>query len=177
MSQKKCTKCGYLLNGLWDKCPQCAGTSFDHLPIDSSEVSESPRDSTVGNTSSRSTRDNPSPSKIVGSGKTSQTNLVNTDLNDLIAKQEEAIRAINRTTHAVRAFVLFLFYQLTALTISGVIYVFAVAVGESNEACKDSPFGCEPNAFLISLALIVWIAGVVYSSQRGWAEIEKSEIR
>lgn len=38
---------------------------------------------------------------------------------------EESIRASNRTTHAVRAFVRFLFIQLVAITLAGFVVAFA----------------------------------------------------
>lgn len=89
------------------------------------------------------------------------------------------IQAQNRTTHAVRAFVLFLFYQLTAITLAYVIYSFAQVQGNQSDDCEPllRQFGaCEPEPTLVFLALVIWIAGVVYSSQIGWREIQKSEV-
>lgn len=91
----------------------------------------------------------------------------------------EVVLASNRTTHAVRAFVLFLFYQLTALTLAGGIYFLARVIGNQSEECEAllRQYGaCEPQPFLVTLAFLVWFIGIVYSSRIGWREIKKSEI-
>ncbi len=96
-----------------------------------------------------------------------------------LTDNEQLILAANRTTHAVRAFVLFLFYQLSAITIAFAVYVLAGIVGNSNEQCSDlaREYGnCPPNEFLLFVAIVIWIVGVVYSSNIGWKEIRKSEI-
>ncbi len=83
-----------------------------------------------------------------------------------IASLEELIRATNRTTRAVRAFVLFLFYQLTAITLSGILYLISISFPNDQN---------EPNLFWGILALVVWIGGVFISSNVGWREIRKSD--
>ena len=88
--------------------------------------------------------------------------------------------AQNRTTHAVRAFVTFLFYQLAAITGAVFLYFLAGVVGNANSDCSDQlrAFGaCAPNAFLVFLAAVVWIGGVIYSSSVGWNELEKSKVQ
>ena len=85
--------------------------------------------------------------------------------------------ASERTTHAVRAFVLFLFYQLSSTTAAVFLYFFADIVGNSNANCDDQSraYGlCAPNTFILFIAFVVWISGVVYSSKVGWEEIQKS---
>jgi hypothetical protein len=92
---------------------------------------------------------------------------------------EVIVVAVNRTTHAVRAFVLFLFYQLSAITLALAVYFVASIIGNSNEECSNllrSNGACSPNAFLLIVAFVVWIFGVVYSSKIGWEEIKKSEV-
>jgi hypothetical protein len=83
-----------------------------------------------------------------------------------MANFEELIRATNRTTRAVRAFVLFLFYQLTAITLSGILYLISISFPNDQN---------EPNLFWGILALVVWIGGVFISSNVGWREIRKSD--
>lgn len=96
-----------------------------------------------------------------------------------LTETQQIVSAVNRTTHAVRAFVLFLFYQLTALTLAFVMYFFAQIAGNSNDECSNqlrSFNACSPNAFLVFIALVIWIVGVFYSSNVGWREIKKSEV-
>ena len=91
----------------------------------------------------------------------------------------EIIKAVNRTTHAVRAFVLFLFYQLSSTTAAVFFYLVAEAVGNSNDDCENtlrSFGGCPPNAFFLVLAVVTWLGGVIYSSNVGWKEIQKSNL-
>jgi hypothetical protein len=70
---------------------------------------------------------------------------------------ERLILAQNRTTHAVRAFVRFLFIQLTASTFAFFLW----------------SFGTVQTQFL---GIVVWIIGLVWSSNAGWGELEKSNI-
>jgi ABC-type multidrug transport system fused ATPase/permease subunit len=74
---------------------------------------------------------------------------------------KQIILAQNRTTHAIRAVVRFLFIQLTAITLAFVI------------GGLGSAFG---NAFVIFIAVVIYIIGIVWSSNAGWSELEKSNI-
>jgi hypothetical protein len=78
---------------------------------------------------------------------------------------EESIRASNRTTHAVRAFVRFLFIQLVAITFAGFVFAFANRVDP-----------IEPPVILLLLAGAIWVGGVIYSSVEGWKEVAKSDV-
>lgn len=78
---------------------------------------------------------------------------------------EESIRASNRTTHAVRAFVRFFFIQLVAITLAGFVFAFANIVDP-----------VEPPAILLLIAGAIWVGGVIYSSVEGWKEVAKSDI-
>jgi hypothetical protein len=78
---------------------------------------------------------------------------------------EESIRASNRTTHAVRAFVRFLFIQLVAITGAGLVLAFANIVDP-----------IEPPAILLLLSGAIWVGGVLYSSIEGWKEVAKSDV-
>lgn len=89
---------------------------------------------------------------------------------------EQSIQAQNRTTRAVRAFVRFLFIQLSTTTLAVIIWNLAqTTVNESR--CFNSGDNCSANPALILLALGVYVAGVAYSSQKGWEELKASEIR
>ena len=90
------------------------------------------------------------------------------DIHELIAAQ-------NRTTHSVRAFVRFLFIQLTTLTLVAFIWNLA-SVSVDPVACANSGKHCNPVGALQTLAVIIWIIGVVWSSISGWSELKKSEI-
>ena len=74
------------------------------------------------------------------------------------------IQASNRTTHAVRAFVRFLFIQLVAITLAG----FLIAVG--------GLFPEAGGAFFFVLGFLVWIIGVFVSSSAGWSELALSDV-
>lgn len=78
------------------------------------------------------------------------------------------IQAQNRTTHAVRAFVRFLFIQLSALTMA--TFLFFISFQLENEEGA-------PNTFLLLMGVVIWIVGLVWSSNAGWSELEKSNIK
>lgn len=74
---------------------------------------------------------------------------------------KQIILAQNRTTHAIRAVVRFLFIQLTAITLAFIIGGLGSALG---------------NAFVIFIAVVIYIIGIIWSSNAGWSELEKSNI-
>jgi hypothetical protein len=88
---------------------------------------------------------------------------------------DELIRAQNRTTHAVRAFVRFLFIQLTGITLAFFLWNLSLAFVNSSD-CIRSGENCSGNVALQFLAVGVWIATVIVSSNAGWDELKKSEI-
>ena len=93
---------------------------------------------------------------------------------DKLAKLlEKNIEASNRTTHAVRALVLFLFIQLSFLTAAAVLWQLGLAFPDENNC---SILGCEPNGVVTFLVVALVIAGVVISSMAGWEEIRKSNV-
>jgi len=83
---------------------------------------------------------------------------MNTDVNELL---EESIRASNRTTHAVRAFVKIFLIQLSTATVVLAIYFLATI----------SPSGS--STFLVSIAVITWL---VWAISVGWTELGLSKI-
>ena len=78
------------------------------------------------------------------------------------------IQAQNRTTHAVRAFVRFLFIQLSALTLATFLFFISFQLVDEEGA---------PNTFLLIMGGVIWIIGLVWSSTAGWSELEKSNIK
>ena len=88
---------------------------------------------------------------------------------------QQLIAAQNRTTHAIRALVRFLFIQFASITLGTFLWMLA---GNSVDAYRCSQYGtsCDPNVPLQILAYIVWIAGIFISSQIGWKELEASNI-
>jgi len=88
---------------------------------------------------------------------------------------DDLVRAQNRTTHAVRAFVRFLFIQLTGITL--VVFLWNISLAFIDEqACYQNGDNCSGNAFLQFLAGIVWIVAVIWSSSAGWDELNKSNV-
>ena len=91
------------------------------------------------------------------------------------ANLDDLVSAQNRTTHAVRAFVRFLFIQLSGITFAVLLWNISLAFVDQQE-CFRSGEKCNGNAFLQFLAAVVWIVSVVWSSKAGWEELEKSKI-
>lgn len=91
------------------------------------------------------------------------------------ANLDDLVRAQNRTTHAVRAFVRFLFIQLSGITFAVVLWNISLAFVDQ-QACLQYGDNCNGNAFLQFLAVLVWIVSVVWSSRAGWEELEKSNV-
>lgn len=84
----------------------------------------------------------------------------------------ELIRATDRTTRAVRAFVRFLFIQLAAITLAIVVFQLGIFTQDPSECA----FGvCSPNGFTTTVAALIWIGGVIWSSIAGWGELELSK--
>jgi hypothetical protein len=84
---------------------------------------------------------------------------------------QELIRATDRTTRAVRAFVRFLFIQLAAISLAVVVFQLGIITQDSSECA----FGiCQPNGFTTTVAVLIWITGIVWSSIAGWGELELS---
>lgn len=75
---------------------------------------------------------------------------------------DDLIRAQNRTTHAVRAFVRFLFIQLTGITCAVFLWNVSLAM--------------EGNTSVEFLAGVVWLGAVIWSSAAGWDELNKSNV-
>ena len=85
----------------------------------------------------------------------------------------EVVQAQNRTTHAVRAFVRFLFIQLTGITLAGVLWTLS-NLGVDVEKCALRGESCTGSGLLQFLAVVTWLIGVAVSSYIGSKELEKS---
>jgi len=88
---------------------------------------------------------------------------------------EALVQAQNRTTHAVRAFVRFLFIQLTAITLAAFLWNLSIQNIDTAK-CYANGENCSANTFLQIAAIVVWFIGVIWSSNAGWSELEKSNI-
>ena len=129
-----CNQCGRFYRAdLISKCPGCAAISQSKSDLDKPNNVQPP---TISNFPA-----------LYSSGETTL---------------EDLVRAQNRTTHAVRAFVRFLFIQLTGLTL--VFFLWNLFLET------------DANGFVGFLVLVVWLGTVVWSSAAGWDELNKSNI-
>ena len=92
-----------------------------------------------------------------------------TEISDI----DRLIAAQNRTTHAVRAFVRFLFIQLAGLTLTAIFWNISLASVDERK-CMEYGDYCDGNPFFQLLAFSVLVGSVVWSSRVGWEELEKS---
>ena len=168
---KWCTKCGeqVLMNDVFE-CPACQGSSFTHKK--ESLVESIPAASAATSQGSPAISSKPKP--VVAKEKSSFTT-ESGDIAQLIQLQQESIRATNRTTHAIRAFVLFVFYQLAASTAAAFFYGIGLGISSSSDECQYDGI-CEPNAFFIVVSALIFLGGVIFSSMKGWEEIGKSDL-
>ena len=90
------------------------------------------------------------------------------------ATLDDVVAAQNRTTHAIRAFVRFLFIQLSATTFAYFIY----AQGDSKASSRECvQYGsCNTAIIFYIAAALIWIIGVIISSNVGWSELAKSDV-
>ena len=180
MSLKYCDGCHEPVEQVVMACPECKATTFVHgaeiMKRDKKERAERPKIAVATPTqiqeSTQSTqkaekmvtetpRTTPAPSALVIS-KTGKT------IDDLILAQ-------NKTTHAVRAFVRFLFIQLTGITLAVFLWNLSLAFISPSD-CGLTGENCSGNGALQLMAVGVWIVTVIFSSRAGWEELQKSEI-
>jgi hypothetical protein len=86
----------------------------------------------------------------------------------------QSIAASDRTTRAVRALVRFIFIQLSTTTLGAAFVYFGMASVDPTR-CYAIGDNCEPNYFLLFLGVVVWLGGIVASSNAGWSELSKSD--
>jgi len=87
----------------------------------------------------------------------------------------ELVRASNRSTHAIRALVRFIFIQLSFITLAYILNSFANAFIDVEE-CARYGDGCSPNGFLAFLSFVAIVVGIIISSRVGWAELKQSDV-
>lgn len=189
MAKKYCEKC-YLPVEMTDfECPSCSATSFVHsLPTTNLCDCDTPL---INGDSCDRCRKKISPSRLAmliakptktavspqalkaasnNPGPLSET------LNPSSGRTiDDLIRAQNRTTHAVRAFVRFLFIQLSGFTLAIFLWNLSTAFIDQQE-CIQYGEKCTGNGFLQFLTAVVLIVSVVWSSHAGWNELGKSNI-
>ena len=169
-------------------CPSCSGTSFLHklpdtnycdcaiplIDVDScGRCSKKIAPSRLQVLTSKTTKTNSTePIVQVNTAAQSQVGIGSTNSGKTI---DDLIRAQNRTTHAVRAFVRFLFIQLSGFTCAIFLWNLSTAFIDEQE-CAQYGSKCSGNGFLQFLAAAVLIGSVIWSSQAGWDELGKSEV-
>lgn len=114
------------------------------------------------------------PEEVVNSGSSDDSDFLNSS-NILRGDLELLIAAQNRTTHAVRAFVRFLFIQLTGITLAVLLWNLSL-FSIDEQSCRLRETNCEGNPFLQLMAVAVYVTSVVLSSRAAWIELEKSNI-
>jgi hypothetical protein len=92
------------------------------------------------------------------------------ELNVLLKK---SIEASNRTTHAVRAFVRFLFIQLSFYTAAFIVWQVGLLFPDENNC---GVLGCSPHIAWIIIVGALILIGIIISSRAGWQELALSQI-
>ena len=153
-----CPKCDVAVAWHLEKCPTCK-TKKDQFIFTNSSSAEGIEEQTLANLYQASYQ------------KGNSANRIKSELT-----LEDVVRAQNRTTHAVRAFVRFLFIQLTSTTL-GVFLWNLSNLFIDEQKCGYSGDNCGGNGFLQFVAFITILVGIIWSSNAGWSELSKSDIK
>jgi len=86
---------------------------------------------------------------------------------------KKGIEASNRTTHAIRALVRFIFIQLSFITAAFFVWQIDQQFPDPD---KCGAFLCEPREFVVFIVAGLIIAGVILSSRAGWYELSLSDV-
>ena len=168
MSLKYCGECAEAVEQIVMFCPKCRSQMFVHQKPSGDSFAARMVDKTPGDKGSRTQ------SFATEIAPVSNQSLF--DANSTSGKTiDDLIRAQNRTTHAVRAFVRFLFIQLTGVTCAVFLWNLSLAFIDQQK-CYSNGSNCTGNAFLQFLAAVVLIGSIIWSSQAGWDELSKSNI-
>jgi DNA-directed RNA polymerase subunit RPC12/RpoP len=146
MGLKYCDKCQEPVEQIVMVCPKCKSEMFVHGKASTPKTTSV--ETKVVPTPKADSKSTP-PDSFPGLSKTGKT------IDDLI-------RAQNRTTHAVRAFVRFLFIQLTGITCA--VFLWNVSLAMNG------------NTSIEFVAGVVWLGAVIWSSAAGWDELNKSNV-
>ena len=155
MNRQMCPKCDVAVAWHLEKCPTCNTMTKNEFIFTNSPTTE---DIEQFNEFADKVKRNPA------SEEKFELSLV------------DVIRAQNRTTHAVRAFVRFLFIQLTGTTVAVFLWNLSLAFRDQQD-CYAYGSNCTGNTFLQFLAAVVFIVSVIWSSNAGWSELSKSDIK
>ena len=160
-----------------DKCANCLKPInryrfefFDRTPPKVSDQIKAKELSNLSLSKESKTARKASGSSDISISSNSNENSINQDM------LRDLIRAQDRTTHAVRAFVRFLFIQLSAITFAVTLWNIS-NLSVNTQQCIQSGSHCSGNPLLQFLAAVVWIGGVIWSSNAGWEELAKSNIK
>lgn len=156
--------CGEICNESASYCSKCRGINFVHGENKEELSSASPqRKSEVTDVPISQIREEVNlNSQLKSKSGQSTTKVINPN-SEVIDLLQKNIEASNRTTHSIRALVRFLFLQLTFTTVA--LFFYSIASSSEN-----------PNGLLILLAVIIWITGIIISSNIGWQELSKSDV-
>lgn len=187
MGLKYCDECHEPVEQVVMACPECKATTFVHgaeiMKRDKKERAERPQTSTPTSTPTPIATPTPEPfQRIQKNEKTySEDSNKSTESSTIMLSKtgktiDDLIRAQNKTTHAVRAFVRFLFIQLTGITLAVFLWNLSLAFISPSD-CNFRGENCSGNGALQLMAVGVWIVTVIFSSRAGWEELQKSEIR
>jgi len=181
MGLKYCDKCEVAVDQAVLECPDCGYKKFVPGTVIWKRDTPKPSAPKVTTPSTRhlaadvSSTNQPNLMDSVPPGPPRPTPNINGEFSKTGKTIDDLIRAQNRTTHAVRAFVRFLFIQLTGITL--VVFLWNLSLTFIDEQdCFQSGDNCTGNGSIQGLAGIIWIATVIWSSYAGWEELNKSNI-
>ena len=167
MGLKYCDKCEVAVDQAVLECPDCGHKKFVPGTVIWKRDTPKPSATKVTTPSTPhlaakvSSTNQPNLMDSVPPGPQRPTPNINGEFSKTGKTIDDLIRAQNRTTHAVRAFVRFLFIQLTGITLVVFLWNLSLTTG---------------NGSIQGLAGIIWIATVIWSSYAGWEELNKSNI-
>lgn len=167
MGLKYCDKCEVAVDQAVLECPDCGHKKFVPGTVIWKRDTPKPSATKVTTPSTPhlaakvSSTNQPNLMDSVPPGPPRPTPNINGEFSKTGKTIDDLIRAQNRTTHAVRAFVRFLFIQLTGITL--VVFLWNLSLTSGNGSIQG-------------LAGIIWIATVFWSSYAGWEELNKSNI-
>lgn len=99
---------------------------------------------------------------------------INQSFENLTKAEILMIEAQNRTTHAIRAIVRFLFIQLTSITLGALVFALSLAAQQSYSCQMWDE--CGFSSFLSFVSIVIVIGGIIISSNAGWSELSSSKI-
>jgi hypothetical protein len=168
MGMKYCDKCEVPVDQAVLECPDCGhkkfvpGTVIWKRDTPKPSVPKVTTPSTPQLAAKVSSANQPNLKDSAPPGPPRPTPNMNGEFSKTGKTIDDLIRAQNRTTHAVRAFVRFLFIQLTGITCAVFLWNLSIAV--------------EGNTVIEFLAAGVWLGAVIWSSYAGWEELHKSNV-